>query len=72
MRTLFCSHLDGVPLPPVFALPPDASPSRQRTASASLVRKYPGGELPAGQGGAELPDGRRAQARRTPFKGEPA
>ena len=77
MRTLFCSHLNGVYVAPAFG-ESIFSPKKhmggtsdpRRDAPASLGLKSSGGELPPGQGGAEPPAWRRAPARRNPHDGE--
>ncbi|MGP6086886.1 hypothetical protein [Antarctobacter jejuensis] len=59
MRTLFCSHLNDMPLPTAPQQPPGnpggSAPTACPAPKVSLGRKYLGGELPAGQEGAEPP-----------------
>ncbi len=62
MRTLFCSHLNGVQVPPSLSdgmsgpdQPGGGLIAPLRRALVSLGSKCLGGELPAGQRGAEPP-----------------
>lgn len=60
MRTLFCSHVNGMPLPPapqqtLISKTGGGTAAICPTPKASLGGKYRGGELPAGQEGAEPP-----------------
>ncbi|SNS34572.1 hypothetical protein SAMN04488078_1011101 [Antarctobacter heliothermus] len=75
MRTLFCSHLNGVLVELSSSRSNSGSGTRQPTADhvpASSGEKYPGGELPKGQEGAAPPAHRQGGPTRNPLLGVPA
>lgn len=55
MRTLYCCHCNGTPTPQSARPDIDTAVSARAQPRVSLGDKYPGGELAAGQGGAEPP-----------------